>query len=102
MSEQHIIRIMTDDTKKTYEFVDGHAAEGTPQLHKLEVRIMSGNGQGNFYDNRFVAANLYVEHETLVNVGRFKPADKSRPEITETIEDLVLRLLDMVGVRPQE
>lgn len=101
MSEQHIIRITTDDTKKTYEFVDGQAAEGTPQLYRLEVKILSGNGHGVFYADNYTSAIVHVEHETLVKCGRFKPVNKSEPvEVTETLEDLVLHLLNMVGVNP--
>lgn len=103
MAEQHIIRITTNDTKKTYEFIDGQSVEGTPELYRLEVKILSGNGNGNFYANPYTAVSLHVEHETLVKAGHFKPADKSKlVEVTETLEDLVLRLLNMVGVRPQE
>lgn len=100
--ETHITRITTDDTKKTYEFVDGKAAEGTPMIYKLEIRVSNPTGMGGFSIPQWVTAYLYVEHDSLVRTGHFVPQGQQVPQVTESWQDLVLRLLDLVGVRPTE
>lgn len=105
MKEQHIVKITTDDTQKTYVFGgDPLLNKQNPPLYKLEIRVCGNNGHGNFYAaNQYSDAWLCVEEKTLIACGHFKAKDKPNTQPpTRTLEDVVLELLDMVGVRPQE
>jgi hypothetical protein len=107
MSETNIRRITTDDTKKTYEFVNQKPTGDFPQLWRMEVSVSAFEKSGQYVNRGYPIPSriLIVERQTLVDRGLIPPhtTDTKPPENPpETLEDLILRLLDMVGVRPNE
>ena len=101
---KEIVRITTYDTEKTYEF----PSEDNPRLFEVSMRIRpihaGGNATGS-YQYEHINHGMYIELETLLAAG-MKPYERkpkeNDPPATETPEDLMLRLLEIVGVYPQE
>jgi cytochrome oxidase assembly protein ShyY1 len=107
MNEVNIKRITTDDTKKTYEFVNQKPTGDFPQLWRMEVYISALEKSGQYIPRTVTTPFrvLIVERQTLVDRGFLPPStsdDKPPEKPSETLEDLILRLLDMVGVRPND
>ena len=104
---EDIVRITTHDTGKTYEFVKyGKPNESAPRLFKCDMKISPLNENGQEWGNDSICnATIYLELDTLINAGiRQKQMAKgtSHPEPTETVEDLLIRLLESVGYYPAE
>ncbi len=101
MSLKNVMRITTEDTKKTYEF----PGEDNPQLWAVQLQIDRVDGGGHAYFNSHlrIPKTIHVERETLENAGLL-PMKKEIKDAspTETPEDLILRLLEHVGVYPSE
>ena len=98
-----VVRITTADTRKTYEFPGDH-----PQIWEVKLTIEEIGVDGNYDRFRtgyhsYPAKVVYLELETLQNAG-LKPIPKEETEKlpTETAEDLIIRLLEHVGVFPAE
>ena len=104
MNREEIVRITTSDTKKTYEY----PSTGNPQLFEISMRIRPIHASGaatKSFQYEHIHHGMYVELETLLAAGMTSYARKpkeSDPPATETPEDLILRLLEVVGVYPQE
>ena len=101
MSKQNIVRIKTHDTKKTYDF----PGKDVPPLWevKLELMPITSNGSSDSYGHR-TAGTVYLEKETLLAAG-LAPQNRQEPknpEPTKTVGDLILELLEMLGVYPVE
>lgn len=101
--ESKIIRIVTEDTGKTYEFPNG----GNPPLWgvKLEIAQVDPFGSTPFNYQRIVSKIIHVERSTLEKAGLNPLLKKNKDELEpaiETIEDLIIRLLEHVGVYPTE
>lgn len=99
---QSIVRITTHDTKKTYEYGADVDDAGRPQVWEatLKLKCVDVNGRTDQYGK---SATVYLERSTLERhklVPQPKDA-KPQPEPTETPEDLLLRLLEVVGVYPE-
>lgn len=98
-----ITYITTADTKKTYEYPD--LKSKNPQLWAVKLSITWVGNTGRHGDPDQEKTVIYLERETLENVGLL-PAEKKLPESTpepqETVEDLILRLLEHVGIFPAE
>jgi hypothetical protein len=104
MALQRFVRITTSDTEKTYQFPPGNAPQ-PPDLWEVTLTIKSIDKQGwvstsSVYE--WPKGTVHLERETLENAGVLpKPMDtptKEEPE--ETVEDLILRLLEHVGYFP--
>lgn len=103
MPIKNIVRITTNDTKKTYELP---SEEDTPNLWRVQLTIQSVDRHGRIdssgYD--YPKGTVFVERETLEGAGVLpKPMDtpvKERPE--ETVEDLIIRLLEHLGYYPYD
>jgi hypothetical protein len=106
MGKEIKIYITTDDTGKTY-LMDKLGYEDNPQLWAVEIGMAYVNrqtGQHNMigYTDRKV---FYVERTTLEKLGMlpFVPKREEKPEVDqEEIADVLLQLLKMVGVYPEE
>jgi len=102
MSTKNVVRITTEDTKKMYEF----PSETSPEIWAVNIRIERLNLNGivcfnaaSYYSEKVI----HVEERTLQNAGLIgRPSDKKDEPIEETPEDLILRLLEHVGVYPVE
>jgi len=100
--KESITRITTADTKKTYEF----PGQYNPSLFEVSIRIVPVQDSGNTYDINnctHVYRTVYLELVTLLKAG-LKPYDRkpldTDPEPTETVENLIIRLLEHVGYYP--
>jgi hypothetical protein len=103
-----ITYITTADTKKTYEFPDEEAKN--PEI--VEIKLFLGFAKedsgyvrtSSYSYPEYPKAIIYVERQTLENAGILPLGDyasqSEKEEPTETPEDLILRLLEMVGVNP--
>ena len=102
MSSKSVVRITTEDTKKTYEF----PGLDNPQLWAvtLQIKCVDGGGFAHFSSPSFCTERIiHVERETLANAGLIgRPVEKEDKPLEETAEDLILRLLEHVGVYPVE
>jgi hypothetical protein len=93
--------ITTVDTKKTYKYPQ----DETP-LWRVRLEVDKVNGSGSierYFSIAGHATEVYVEEETLRNagvtgVGVTKKNSDDAPR--ETVEDLLLRLLEHVDVYP--
>ena len=98
MSRVEFIRITTADTKKTYELPGDDADLWEVRLSMASVEA---SGHVHFGSHEHVRTITHVERQTLVNAGLLPCVDTdATPEQTETAEDLVIRLLEHVGVFP--
>ena len=97
--------IKTHDTKKTYEF-PAKDGEKNPHLWEVEMRIASVDGHGNAYFkfSSIAQERIYIERSTLTEHGLIKDFNDKKVEVppTKTPEDLILELLEIVGVYPTE
>jgi len=101
MSRQTIVRITTADTKKTYDL----PGKDIPQLWKAKLTLYSINGQGTkFLGYPEVEADIYLERQTLIDRGLVskRSIDTPKPDPSPTTEDLIIELLEHVGVYPTE
>ena len=97
MSAKTITRITTEDTKKTYEFPN----KGNPQLWAVTLSIEKIYHYGQPKYGCVCKKIIHVERETLENAGLLpKQNEKKDGEPEETPADLILRLLEHVGVYP--
>ncbi len=102
MSLKEIIRITTEDTEKTYEF----PGENNPPLCAVKIEISDITAEGKSYFGVASGATekiVHLELKTLENAG-LRPMRKEREDEapTETPVDLIIRLLEHVGVYPVE
>jgi len=105
MSKQTVIRIETYDTKKTYEFVSGVQNENPPLWEVgIFVRPVGSGGTAVASGNQYPKKVIHLERETLESCGLVPSQKKDEPKVepTRTIEDVILELLEYVGVYPTE
>ncbi len=102
MASKSIVRITTEDTKKTYEF----PKEGNPRLYSVELKITAIGSSGQPQFGSMCAKYIHLEENTLLKAGLLQDQSRGPKEagvpITETPEDLILRLLEHVGIYPVE
>ncbi|KKN37428.1 hypothetical protein LCGC14_0763770 [marine sediment metagenome] len=99
MSAKTITRITTEDTKKTYEFPN----EGNPQLWAVTLSIEGISSYGRPEYGSECKEIIHIEQKTLENAGLLPKQNEKKEELQEeTAEDLILRLLEHVGVYPVE
>ena len=102
MSSKSILRITTEDTQQTYEFPD----TTNPPICAVKIEIALIHSQGHSYFGPGSAATetiVHLELATIENAG-LRPMRKERKNElpVETPEDLILRLLEHVGIYPTE
>lgn len=103
--KRQIIIIKTADTKKEYSFKEGVTSKH-PELWKVTMQIDCANRYTTLnynHKSKSVATEIYVERETLVK-AKMLPVAKEEDEhvkVAEKPEDLMLRLLECVGVYPE-
>lgn len=96
-----VTRITTADTEKTYEL----PGENVPQLWEAELAIRAVEEDGEINRPSSPEVIIYIERQTLVNAGllpEVKDDVKPTEDTKETPEGLLLRLLEHVGIYPQE
>jgi len=103
MSTKSVVRITTEDTKKTYEF----PGEDNPRLYSVELKITAIDHGGHLQSYGTIGAkHIHLEENTLLKAGllprRYNVPDEKEVPTEETPEDLILRLLEHVGVYPVE
>ena len=95
-----VVRITTEDTKKTYEL----PGEDTPQLWAAEISVACVDKNGYHRHPDSCKKTIYLERQTLIDHGLFcvmkETNNQSVPSLTA--EDLILQLLECVGVFPEE
>lgn len=99
MSIERIARITTVEGN-TYEL----PSEAGLQLWEVELRISHVDPRSGRSDAALSPSGaIHVERQTLVNAGLLPRAcnDTPPPEDAETVEKLILRLLEHVGVFPE-
>ena len=102
MSRVSVVRITTADTKKTYEF-DGKKDNLQLWEVSLQIRCVDDWGRSSS-GSRHTEGQVYLERQTLVNAGLLPVAAQDKeptPEEKRTVEDLILELLEHVGVFPE-
>ena len=103
MAIKTVVRITTTDTKKTYEFP---SEKGHPNLWQvsLTVQFIDKNGRVSRPSTYEPPSGIvHVERKTLEDAGVLPMAHdrKTKDEgPTETVEDLIIRLLEHVGYYP--
>lgn len=103
--KKQFVEITTYDTKKTYHFsADGKAKN--PQLWEVKLQIGTVGSQGHTKYGLSGNDSIYLERQTLEDAGLI-PLDPSKTikdtgAEVRTPEDLILELLEIVGVYPQE
>ena len=106
MAKKSIIRITTYDTNKTYDFFRGEKNNNPPIWEVgLFVKAVDCNGVTSDNGNRWPRKTIYLERNVLENAGlvpsvRVKDGPKKEPQ--KTSEELILALLEYVGVYPLE
>ena len=101
---EKIVRITTYDTKKTFEFPAKEGVEN-PQLWEVELRTGGVGHDGRTRYGLSKETSIFVERHTLEDHGLTgKIIDKKGKEVIppKTPEDLILELLEIVGVYPTE
>ena len=101
MSRQTIVRITTADTKKTYDL----PGKDIPQLWKAKLSLHSINRDGaNSLSYPEAEVDVYLERQTLIDRGLVskRSIDTPKPDPSPTMEDLIIELLERVGVYPTE
>lgn len=96
---ENITRIKTV-TGNVYEL----PGKGIPQLWEIQLFIYHINENGSVDRNSTRSSGIHVEREVLENHGLLPRADTKEVEspVTKTPEDLILELLERVGVYPTE
>lgn len=100
MSRKDVTRIKTADTGKTYEF----PSEDHPALYEVALVAHVLNSHGHTGSSCPAAAVvIHLEHQTMLDAGLVRQ-DKKKPAVEpkETAEDLLIRLLEHIGVYPTE
>jgi len=94
MSKETFVRITTEDTKKTYEL----PGKDVPQLWHVSMEIRSHEKGYSICKE-----DIYLERQTLVDHGLVPQVEKDTPPPAPvpTVEDLILQLLEAVGVFPE-
>ena len=102
MSKETITRIHTEDTDRTYEF----PCKDNPQLWNVELRIacVGENGHDYLAPSSLVKASVYLERATLEEAGLLPRKDTKEVKAPplETVEDMIIRLLEHLGYFPCE
>ena len=104
MRKQYV-EITTHDTKKTYRFPPEEGVVN-PQLWetRIQIRCLGTFGMGS--PSWSSAESIHLERSTLERVGLLpKPRDEQILQVNvkkKTPEDLLLELLETVGVYPTE
>jgi len=102
MAAQNINRITTEDTKKTYDFPD----PDNPHLYSVELKITAVGSNGSEQFGVVCAKQIHLEENTLLKAGllrqQYNMPDEKEVPTEETPTDLILRLLEHVGVYPTE
>ena len=85
----------------TYDLGD----KDRPQIWEVElgIRLVSNYGATSGVSPKI--AKIHVERQQLINAGLLPVAYNDElpiPETSETVEDLILRLLSHVGVFPEQ
>jgi hypothetical protein len=95
---ENIVRITTADTKKTYEFPGDN-----PQIWEIKLSSSMVGPVGNPQYGFSTDGTIYLERETLENAG-LRPKNKPDTAVSnhETIEDLIIRMLEHLGYYPAE
>lgn len=100
---ENIVRIKTHDTRETYEFPIKRG-EDNPQLWEVEIRIGRVESRGLTQYGLSTSKSVFLKCETLKLHGLI-PKDTrlgKTVEPTRTAEDLIMELLEIVGVYPTE
>jgi len=99
--KKNIVRITTQDTKKTYDL----PGDGVPQLWEVELFISAVSSSGYVRKDKYQypSKTFYFERKTLENIGMIGAEPKEKPVRTAylTTEDLLLELLAEIGIYPQ-
>ena len=100
MLKQTIVKVTTNDTKKTYTFLDGKPSEDTPQLWLVTCNLKCIRNPNDIPENGNGDPILILERQSFVDCGKFQPAstDKARPEKTRDIAELLIKALRDSGV----
>jgi len=102
MSSKSVVRITTEDTKKTYEF----PGDDNSKLYSVELKITAIGPNGQTQWGAVSATHIHLEENTLLKAGllqdQYRGPKEAYVPTTETPADLILRLLEHVGVYPVE
>jgi hypothetical protein len=99
-----VVRITTADTRKTYEF----PSPEHPQIWEAKISLEQIGNDGNYAQSKcsrhsYPSKTIYLELETLQKAGLKSYKYPNIVELPqETAEDLIIRLLEHVGVYPTE
>ena len=95
-----VVRITTEDTKKTYEL----PGEDTPQLWAAEISVAAVDQYGHNRNPDSCKKTIYLERQTLIDHGLIGKMQETKDQSVPapTAEDLILQLLECVGVFPEE
>ena len=101
---ENIVRITTHDTKQTYEYPRKKGKED-PQL--WEVTLQAGFVNNNSGQTQYLSKvkSVFLTQDTLMShglVGQVRDKDNNVIVSPKTPEDLILELLEIVGVYPTE
>ena len=101
---EKIVRITTHDTKKVYEFSINNTKNIT-DLWEVEIKIAEVDWLGRTDRYPQATKKIYLERETLESHGLTEAVKNEEGKVVEppkTPEDLILELLETVGIYPTE
>ena len=100
-----ITYITTADSKKTYEYPPKDGIKN-PDILKVLLKMDWVDSRGNANPDsvyKSTSGIAYLERETMENAGIIPFKENSSVKVpVETAEDLIIRLLEMVQVYPNE
>jgi len=101
MSVKNLIVITLEDTKEVLTFGDGEEHQDIYKV-MLKTQRLQPDGKPVSYSESS-QTTIHVRRKTLVDAGCKNMYPKEgEPQPTETVEDLLLRLLEHVGIYSQE
>ena len=95
MNQKTIISITTDDTKKTYTWVDGKPQGEIPQLFALEITNIGCVENGRIPTKssyQIYSGSTYVVERDSIYPKPQKKEDPPQPTAEELLVDLLLKL----------
>ena len=104
---RYIKEITTLDTKQTYRWINNEPEGDIPQLIEIRLQHRFVDRNGIVRSTEFQIDTVYIERSTLEKSGLLsKVDDKGNRDrsyvVEETVEDLIVRLLTMLGVKFNE
>ena len=111
MKETILITATTEDTKKIYSWIDRVPQQETPKLFEIQLTLKPYDPASPSYSKfETFGPTVIIEGSSIKRSGYWlgfeekknRERDEAAGQKLPTVEDLILQILEMVGVTPQE